>query len=218
MLSLNRCLNRKRDRPLSRRRDRHAFRMTCGGPRPRPINYLGMALSAFQKSIRARRRLMRLAPRVFDQAVVNREAEAAARDAPLHAELQQAISKVYGVDDAAVAAAWAKSSDSPWPKSPRTLRVIEREMDAREIWLQIGQDALRDFKRFQPHRCLSLSQICRLVTVASRLGRLSTGLETLQPKPVEEPSGYRDFRSALEKIYGEPELTGAKTSDGTKME
>lgn len=217
MRALNRCLNRKRDRALGRRRDRPVFRMAGGGPRPRPVNFLARAVFALRKTIQARRRLMRLAPRVFDQAVVNREAEAEARDAPVRAEWQRAIAKVYGVEQPAVAEAWPKSFDSPWPKSSRTMRAIEREMETREIWLEIGRQALRDYQQLRPHHCPGLNEIGRLIEVATRLGRLVTGLESSQPKPGADVSDPPDFRAALRRIYGEPELTGGPPADGTKM-
>ncbi len=190
--------------------------MVGGARRPRPPNYLVLALKAWQKVIRARRRLMRLAPRVFDVAVVKREAEAEAREAPRRAEWQRAIAKVYGVDEADVAARWPSHQTSPWPKNPRTLRAIEHEMREREAWLEISREAVEAYYREQPHHLPSLTTIARLLDVSSRLGRLATGLETFAGPEVPPAEPHLSFDAALERIYGQPSDPVAQTSAGAE--
>ena len=63
------------------------------GPR---VCYLAQALTAFNRAVRARRRFARLAPEIFDSAVVSRrEAEREDRR-QLMAELEPILQKVYG--------------------------------------------------------------------------------------------------------------------------
>ena len=91
--SLTRCLNRRLRRPLTRRCSRRTVRRVGRGPR---VNYLAQALTAFNRAVRARCRLARLAPEIFDSAVVSRrEAEREDRR-QLMAELEPIIQKVYG--------------------------------------------------------------------------------------------------------------------------
>jgi hypothetical protein len=198
---------RRLNRTLNRTLCRHTTRMIAGAPRPRPPNYLSIALRAWQKVIRSRRRLMRLAPRVFDVAVVDREADEEARAATERAELQRAIAKVYGVDEATVAAQWPSEKTDPWPTNPRTLRAIEHEMSEREAWLEVAREAVDAFYREQPHFLPSLTCIARLLDISSRLGRLATGLETLAPKPPQPEPGHISFQEALERVYGPAKMT-----------
>ena len=81
---------------------------------------------------------MRLAPRVFDMAVVDRERAAEQLRNDSEAACQRAIAKVYQVTEAEVIAKWPRQPVSPWPKCSRTLRAIERELQARDLWLQIA--------------------------------------------------------------------------------
>lgn len=210
--SLNRTINRSLHRGLNRPLDR----TLSGCSRPPPVNYIARVILACRKAIQARRNLMRLAPRVFDMAVVDRERQAEEERAASEAEFQRAIAKVYQVPEAEVIAKWPRQPASPWPKCPRTLRAIEREVQARDLWLQIAGEAMRDFRKFQPHRPISLSDLCRLITVSSRLGRLATGLETLAPNPPPPDPSHVSFQQALEKVYGRPEMTTPVPATGAE--
>ena len=206
-------------RSLNRRLTRHATRMAGGGPRPRAVNHLAHALLAFQKAIRARRRLMRLAPHVFDSAVVDREAAAQAQAAVIQAGCEEALTKIYG-PAAPSPPIDAPSTDaptsvlcpplSPWPRSRRTRQAIARAMDAHELWFEMGQVSFRQFQTKQPHVRLGLSTIARMLSVGEAWGRLATGLDTTSPKDPGEDEGRVDFRTALQRIYGERELTDAE--------
>ena len=207
-------------RSLNRRLTRHATRMAGGGPRPRAVNHLAHALLAFQKAIRARRRLMRLAPHVFDSAVVDREAAAQAQAAVIQAGCEEALTKIYG-PAAPSPPIDAPSTDaptsvlcpplSPWPRSRRTRQAIARAMDARELWFEVGRTAFRRFQTRQPHLRLGLSTVARLLSVANAFGRRATGLDTTQPKDFLAEEGPTDFHAALQRIYGEPKVTDAET-------
>ena len=133
MPGLDRNLNRRCRRAPRRRCVRLLTRRTNGGPRPRPINHLAHALQGLTRAIRARRRLMRFAPHVFDRALVDRETAARAATAVRQAELEQALNKIYGT------AAPSPPTDapctdaptsvlcpplSPWPKSRHSVRAV----------------------------------------------------------------------------------------------
>ena len=49
---------------------------------------------------------------------------------------------------------------------------------------------------------MSLTDIARLLDVASVLGRLSTGLETTERPPEHPPEPSLSFEAALARIYG----------------
>ena len=91
--SLTRYLNRRLRRPLTRRCSRRTVRRVGSGPR---VNYLAQALTAFNRAVRARCRFARLAPEIFDSAVVRRREEALEDRRQLMAELEPIIQKVYG--------------------------------------------------------------------------------------------------------------------------
>ena len=216
----HRSLNRRSRRAPQRRCVRLLTRRTNGGPRPRPVNHLALALQGLARAIRARRRLMRLAPHVFDRALVDRETAARAATAVREAELEQALNKIYGTA-APSPPTDAPSTDaptsvlcpplSPWPKSRRTQQAMLREMAAYEWWFPIGQAAFQRFQEKQPHVRLSLSTTARLLKVGSDLGRLATGLETTRPKDPFEDEGYPNFEAALKIACGGPELTGGES-------
>ena len=212
MPGLNRSLNRRCRRAPQRPCVRLLTRRTNGGPRPAPINHLALALQGLTRAIRARRRLMRFAPHVFDRALVDRETVARSATAVRQAEFDQALAKIYGTTvDASAARTPNVPADLDWPKSRRTQQAMLREMAAYELWFPIGRAAFQRFKERQPHARLSLSTIARLLKVGRDLGRLATGLETTQPLTPTGMEGYPDIHAGLEKIYGGPELTGGES-------
>ena len=91
--SLTRYLNRRLGHSLTRRCARRTVRRVGRGPR---VNYLAQALTAFNRAVRARCRLARLAPEIFDSAVVSRREAALEARRQLMAELEPAFAKVYG--------------------------------------------------------------------------------------------------------------------------
>ncbi len=206
---LNRGLNRSLNRRLNRRCLRSINRRITSGRGP-AVNHLSRALFALGKTIRAGQNLARLAPEVFDMARVAKDAAQAEQQAALRVELESALTRAYGPAADPPSAEPEKPGDPLARYSRRTLHAIERETAARELWLTIGRQAWHDFRRTRPHARIGLGQIARVLSIASKLGRLATGLDTSRsassPPPLETP----DFRAALDRLYGDSELTSAK--------
>ena len=219
MRFLNRCLNRPLSRTRNSRLGRPLIRSATGGRRPRPAHQLALAVRAFQKAIRARRRLLRLAPDLFDRAVADQEAEEQQMAASLQTELRHSLAKVYGSEDDPVKAPGpGDPSTSRWPRSRRKLQAMDQEMAQYDVWLQVGREALRRFQRRQPHASLGLGDICRLLKVADDLGRLATGLESARPREPSTPEGGLGIRAALQKLYGEADPIGVESRAGAETD
>ena len=180
--SLTRCLNRRLGHSLTRRCSRRTVRRVGRGPR---ANYLAQALTAFNRAVRARCRLARLAPEIFDSAVVSRrEAEREDRR-QLMSELEPAFAKVYGpaTDPPleklhhAPTDEWCRNGAEMVQFSPRRIQEIESLLAERELWMTVGAAALARHQTLQPHRHVSLSLAARMIDLAGKLGRLATGLE-----------------------------------------
>ena len=180
--SLTRYLNRRLRRSLTRRCSRRTVRRVGRGPR---VCYLAQALTAFNRAVRARRRFARLAPEIFDSAVVSRrEAEREDRR-QLMAELEPIIQKVYGpATDSppeelhhAQTDEWCRNGAEMVQFSPGKIQEIESLLAERELWMGVGQVALARHQTLQPHQRVSLSLVARLIDLASKLGRLAVGLE-----------------------------------------
>ena len=186
--SLTRCLNRRLRHSLTRRCARRTVRRVGRGPR---VNHLAQALTAFNRAVRARCRLARLAPEIFDSAVVSRREEALEARRQLMAELEPAFAKVYGpaTDSPPEELHHAKSDD--WCRngaemvqfSPGMIQEIESLLAERELWMTVGALALARHQNLQPHRRVSLGMAVRLVDLASKLGRLAVGLELCPSQP-----------------------------------
>jgi len=189
---MKRSLNRKRNASLERRTNRP---LTQGRSR---CDHLAVALAAFTRAIRLRRRLMKLAPLRYDVAVANRECADYEKREASRLKIEPILCKIYEVHYVDV----PEKPPDPLPKNPRTRRVIEREEARRALWMELARTALDNFRQFQPHKVPSLSQIARLLEVGIIFGRLATGMETKQPKPEPLFPGYLDVETALEKIYG----------------
>lgn len=99
------------------------------------------------------------------------------------------------------AEAVATQNGVDWAKRQEAHR--EDEWQARGELLALAREAIARWKKAE-HRCGSLEGIARLLDLASKLGRVSSGLAL---EPVEEPDeGEAAFmiqiEVALEKIYG----------------
>ena len=215
--SLNRCLNRRLRHSLTRRCARRTVRRVGRGPR---VNYLAQALAAFNRAVRARCRLMQLAPEFFDVAVVSRrEAEREDRRQRL-AELEPIIQRVYGpaTDPApeklhhAQTDEWCRNGAEMVQFSPGKVQKIESLLAERELWMTVGAEALARHQTLQPHRHVSLSLVARFVDLASKLGRLAAGME-LRPSPADKhPPNYfmssnLNMAEALHRAYGDTDQT-----------
>jgi hypothetical protein len=109
-----------------------------------------------------------------------------------------------------------------------TTRTTADYVRFREAEFQLAQQVLKDSQRWLKlagdprRRDVSLAQICRLMELSSKLGRLATGLPTgdepRRRRTREEKLGYWNgpsMEEALAKIYGSPEPApaGAPASD-----
>lgn len=199
----HRCLTRS----LTHRRCRRLTRRIGRGPR---INYLGQALGAFTRAIRAHRHLIRLAPAIFDAAVVRREsAERAEREA-IHRAVTVALEKVYGPDPQELhrlqnekrCSNGAETVQFPRRKEAK-LRSCHAEMS---LWLATGRMAWDRHQHLRPHQRLSLGTVARMVNVAIQFGRLACGLELQPAKPSKDSvldcTEAIAFDDALKRVYG----------------
>ena len=184
--SLTRYLNRRLRRSLTRRCSRRTVRRVGRGAH---VCYLAQALTAFNRAVRARCRLARLAPEIFDSAVVRRREEEREDRRQLMAELEPAFAKVYGpaTDPPLVKLHHAQTDErcrngaEMVQFSSGKVQEIESLLAERELWMTVGAVALARHRTLQPHRRVSLSLVARLIDLASKLGRLAVGLE-LRPR------------------------------------
>ncbi len=91
-------------------------------------------------------------------------------------------------------------------------QLAQKVLHASRRWLQLAVDPRR--------RNVSLGQVCRLINLATRLGRLSAGMPTgdeprRRPRPEDRPGYWTgpSVEEALEKIYG-PEPPGTAVPGG----
>jgi hypothetical protein len=80
----------------------------------------------------------------------------------------------------------------------------EEEWKIRSELVEAGREALRRWKA-NPNRCGSLEGIARMLELASKLGRLSSGMATDRTEVSGEVSVKLDteWELALKKVYGE---------------
>jgi hypothetical protein len=178
---------------------RFCTRMIGNARRP---NHLALALAAFSRAIRAHRRLAKLAPRLFDFAVVDREAAERRRADEERKIWEPLLNKVYGLPPDTPVEEPNQDWNSPVPKCRRTRLAMERELAAWELWLSIGRENMALFERRQPHALIGLNHLSRLLDVGFTFARLATGLETASPDPSPcESQGYLSAEKALNKLY-----------------
>lgn len=105
------------------------------------------------------------------------------------------------------AEALAVQAGTDWAKRQEEHR--EEEWQARTELLVLAREAIARWKKAE-HRCGTLEGIARLLDLASKLGRVSSGL-SLEPqeKPDEEEAAFMiQIEVALEKIYGQAAPAG----------
>jgi len=150
-----RRVGHRRDRRLTR----WATRMAHGVRRPDP---LAPALRACGAVVRCTRRLMRLAPTLFDRAIFEREERVFAAEAARHRELVAVISKVYAVpvDEVPLASPsknrfWCKKGEEKvkyWENvwsdfKPRERAAIDHELEHYDACLALSREALNRYRR-----------------------------------------------------------------------
>ena len=83
--------------------------------------------------------------------------------------------------------------------------LARRVLNESDRWLKLACDPRR--------RDVSLGQICRLLELATTLGRRAAGMplgdEPIRPPVETNASGYLTSEEALKKIYGSPESDAA---------
>jgi hypothetical protein len=192
----------------------HASPFTHSLPDPSPGSF------AFNRAVRARCRLARLAPVIFDSAVVSRREAVREDRRQLMAEWEPAFAKVYGpaTDPPleklhhAQTDEWCRNGAEMVQFSPLKVQKIESLLAERELWMTIGTAALARHQNLQPHRHVSLGLVARLIDLASKLGRLAAGMElrpcqTSKHPPDDSTSWNLDMAEALHRAYSDPDHT-----------
>jgi hypothetical protein len=98
--------------------------------------------------------------------------------------------------------------DKEAEKKARRDKIQEQEWEIHDQCIEAGQEGLRRFLENDGRRA-TLADIARLLELASKLGRLATGLEGEgrgegRGSKDEAPEVRVEVTLALEKIYGEP--------------
>jgi hypothetical protein len=167
---------------------------------------LGFALTAFRRAIRAHRRLARLAPHEFDEAVVHRDLQEQERRRRRRARIEAALEKAYGPPTPAEREAERQAellAAQPPRLAPATQRAVEAEWVNWQFWLAAGRMARERHLRRHPHDIPSLGRIARMVDIAIDLGRLASGLDPTQPDS-EPDDDDAEFEVALMRAYPDP--------------
>jgi hypothetical protein len=169
---------------------------TCVRVRWRAPDDLGDALTAFGRVLRARRRLAKLAPRFFDEAVIEREASNRAEQRRWMALWAPAFASVYGAQSAIPAA----TNELPPLPPLRTQRAVDCQLAAVQLWMEIGQTAMKRQQQRHPHAIPSLHRLARLTEQAIDFKKLALGLDS--PNPLPEKITYDDDWPDLKRAYG----------------
>jgi len=190
-------------RTCYRRHIRRAWRTTirsvnrsCVRVRWRAPDDLADALTAFGRARRAHRRLAKLAPRFFDEAVIDREAYNRAEQRRWMATWEPVLARVYGVQPEIP----APTDDLPPLPPPCTQRAVDRQLAAWQLWMEIGRAAMQRQQQRHPHAILSLIRLVRLTEQALDFKKLALGLDS--PNPLPEKITYDDDWPDLKRAYG----------------
>ena len=152
--------------------------------------YLGLgperSLNLAAKKLGKSKRLMEKWSKRFDWAA--RVQAHGAHLALVERETAEVLARAKGVD---------------WVKRQEEQRA--EEWQSRCELIETAREALRRW-RAKPERCGSLEGIARLLELASKLGRLSSGMATDKTEVKAEVDGVVriEIEAALDKIYGKP--------------
>ena len=99
--------------------------------------------------------------------------------------------------------ALARGKSAEWLKRQQELR--EQEWEMHEKCIEAGRRALRTFLA-REEASASLADIARILEVASKLGRMASGLAIVHVEHTGEEGGpiRIELTAALNKIYGDP--------------
>ncbi|MDB6058909.1 MAG: hypothetical protein JWO95_2753 [Verrucomicrobiales bacterium] len=200
----SRCIARRHVRTHMRSVNRTCLRNLPGfrrGP-----NDLSLALTAYNRAIRAHRRLARLAPEIFDATEVARLAHRRKQDAEWQALWEPVLTEVYGPSPPEKS---TRSADQPQlPRCARTRQVIEREHAEWRFWIEAGRLAQERYEQRRPHALPTISQLAGLLDVAMHFGRLAIG----SFNPASEPPTHAQALTDLKRAYG-PEALAAQEAE-----
>ena len=103
----------------------------------------------------------------------------------------------------------ARSKAAEWEKRETQLR--ETEWSMHEAAIAAAKRGLAAYME-KDKVYANLADIARMLEIASKLGRLATGLDKSNGETADEPQTLRvEVTVALEKIYGEPEIVDVQT-------
>ena len=190
-------------RTCYRRHIQRAWRTTirsvnrsCVRVRWRAPDDLRQSLTAFGRALRAHRRLAKLAPRFFDEAVIDREAFNRAEKRRWMATWEPALASVYGVEPVIP----APTDDLPPLPPLRTQRAVDYQLAALQLWMEIGRSAMERHQQRHPHAIPSFNHVIRLTELAIDFKKLALGLDSQNPLP--EKFSYDYALTNLKRAYG----------------
>ena len=169
---------------------------SCIRVRWRAPDDLGSALTAFGRALRAHRRLVRLAPRFFDHAVIDREAYNRAEQRRWMATWEPVLARVYRTQPETPVA----TDDLPPSPPPRTQRAVDRHLAAWQLWMEMGRAAMERQQQRHPHALPSWSRLARLIDLAFDFKKVAFGLDS--PNPLPDKIAYDYELTDLKRAYG----------------
>jgi hypothetical protein len=115
----------------------------------------------------------------------------------------------YAIIEREAVEAVARSKAAEWEKRETQLR--ETEWSMHEAAIAAAKRGLAAYME-KDKVYANLADIARMLEIASKLGRLATGLDKSNGETADEPQTLRvEVTVALEKIYGEPEIVDVQT-------
>ena len=179
---------------------------SCIRVRWRAPDDLRDVLIAFDRALRAQRRLARLAPRFFDTAVIDREAENRAERRRWMATWAPALARAYGTEPVIPA------DDVMPPLPPPCIqRAVERQLAAWKLWMEVGRTARERQQQRHPHALPNWSRLARLLDLAFAFKKLALGLDS--PNPLPDKITYDYNLADVKRGYGH--LVNPSTSSET---
>jgi hypothetical protein len=158
---------------------------------------LSQALTAFARAIRCHRRLAKLAPSFFDEAVRQRELENREEQRRWMELWEPCLARVYGEEP------HRAKPDEGLPRLPHTntQRAVDRRLNELTGWLALGQVALERHRRRNPYAWVSLTRLARLMKIAFDFKRMVLGLDSPNPLPDKITHDYAF--TDLQRAYGD---------------
>ena len=189
-------LNRRLPHSLTRRCGRRTARRVGRGSR---VNFLAQALAAFNRAVRARCQLARLALEIFDSVVVSRRDEEREARRQLMAEWESAFEKVFGPAADSSPEKLHHAETGEWCRNGAVFPMQDSEDRVPHCRAGVVDGCWRGgtgaTSSSSAHRRVSLGMAVRLVDLASKLGRFAVGLDLCPRQGNQHPPSARTFRS-----------------------